>query len=204
MKLKAKLKIQLTWLILGIIFLAPLTLASWFYAHPAQVLSMTSVNHGYLFQPPLNINDLQIKRVDNQKAWDETQLQRHWWILFYAPKVNNEQWQHGLYQMRQVRIALGKDQDRVERVIVVPNNLPRSKLHSMVQANYQGTVEAMIAPGLWDQQVIAKIKKPLDLSHGSFYIIDPHGNLILAYPANVSPRHLYQDITRLLRASSIG
>ena len=36
------------------------------------------------------------------------------------------------------------------------------------------------------------------------YIADPHGNLMMSYPASGSARGLLKDLERLLRLSSIG
>jgi len=36
------------------------------------------------------------------------------------------------------------------------------------------------------------------------YIADPHGNLMMSYPAGGSARGLLKDLERLLRLSSIG
>jgi hypothetical protein len=36
------------------------------------------------------------------------------------------------------------------------------------------------------------------------YIVDPHGNLLMSYPATGSARGLLKDLERLLRLSSIG
>jgi hypothetical protein len=36
------------------------------------------------------------------------------------------------------------------------------------------------------------------------YIVDPHGNLMMSYPATGSARGLLKDLERLLRLSSIG
>ena len=36
------------------------------------------------------------------------------------------------------------------------------------------------------------------------YIVDPHGNLLMSYPASGSARGLLKDLERLLRLSSIG
>jgi len=36
------------------------------------------------------------------------------------------------------------------------------------------------------------------------YIVDPHGNLMMSYPASGSARGLLKDLERLLRLSNIG
>lgn len=40
--------------------------------------------------------------------------------------------------------------------------------------------------------------------HGALYLVDPHGNLIMAYPAAMPAKSLLTDMTRLLNTSQIG
>jgi hypothetical protein len=41
-------------------------------------------------------------------------------------------------------------------------------------------------------------------SSDGIYIVDPHGNLMMSYPASGSARGLLKDLERLLRLSNIG
>jgi hypothetical protein len=92
--------------------------------------------------------------------------------------------------MRQVRLALGREADRVERVMLVDDAAP---LDGAVREAFAGTavVRAAGAAGT-----------PGDRMH--IYLIDPHGNVILRWPAQPDYRRMKGDLDRLLRASQIG
>ena len=47
-------------------------------------------------------------------------------------------------------------------------------------------------------------KKPASLQAGGFYLIDPHGNLVMYFSPDVAPRDMVDDIKRLLKLSRIG
>ena len=99
-----------------------------------------------------------------------------------------------LAELARVRLALDKDADRVQRVVVHDG----------------GCVADTIAsdePGLRvfsaDAGFLAQFPPSVDGAAG-IYIADPHGNLMMSYPASGSARGLLKDLERLLRLSSIG
>ena len=47
-------------------------------------------------------------------------------------------------------------------------------------------------------------KKPDALEAGGYYLIDPHGNLVLYFSPDIDPRDMVDDIKRLLKLSRIG
>ena len=50
---------------------------------------------------------------------------------------------------------------------------------------------------------LAQFPPSVDGTQG-IYIADPHGNLLMSYPASGSARGLLKDLERLLRLSGIG
>ena len=47
-------------------------------------------------------------------------------------------------------------------------------------------------------------KKPGELAAGGYYLIDPHGNLVMYFQPDLDPRDVNDDIKRLLKLSRIG
>jgi len=156
-------------IILLLIFFLPMFLAKYFYEHKDV---SGAVNYGELLNPPLQLSTL----VSKSKA-----LYQGRWVLFYATPSCDTLCTENLYKMRQVRLAVGKDQDRVVRLLVTQTayTLPEA-----YQGTYQEDTSQHIQPGL--------------------YLADPHGNIILFYQKNADPEKLLKDLTRLLRISQIG
>src|ERR1700674_463921 len=101
-----------------------------------------------------------------------------------------------LYVMRQLRLAQGKQMQRIERVFLIDDDtLPSESL----RREYDGTycLLAHGSPLLAALPVATKLRDHI-------YLIDPLGNLVLRYPANADPRRMSKDLVRLLQVSQIG
>ncbi len=144
-------------------------LAKYFYEH--RDVSKT-VNYGKLLNPPLPLAKIVSKSIAEYQGR---------WVLFYESPVCDTLCTENLYKMRQVRLAVGKDQDRVVRLLVTETayTLPEA-----YQGTYQEETSQQIQSGL--------------------YLADPHGNIILYYNKDADPEKLLKDLTRLLRISQIG
>ena len=108
-----------------------------------------------------------------------------------------------LYNMRQLRTALGKERDRVERAWLITDD---ALLSTVTMREYDGTrmlrtrdaallgaFPAGSAPG-------SATGNPAD----HVYLIDPLGNLVLRFPKHEEPGRMKKDLDRLLKYSRIG
>jgi len=96
--------------------------------------------------------------------------------------------------MHQVRLALGRNASRVERIFVVDDTFsPKAGL----LATYPG-LEVVITPrGLSLPPAPAN-----DRAH--IYLLDPRGNVMMRFPAAADRKRMLRDLNRLLRASQMG
>lgn len=101
-----------------------------------------------------------------------------------------------LYAMRQVRLAAGKDKERVERAWLIND---AAALSTMTMREYDGT-RMLRAPGA------AVLKEFPAAQHveDHIYLIDPLGNLVLRFPKDADPARMKKDLDRLLKYSRIG
>jgi cytochrome oxidase Cu insertion factor (SCO1/SenC/PrrC family) len=99
-----------------------------------------------------------------------------------------------LTTLRQVRLALGRNASRVERVFVV-DDLNRPGAAAMQP--FEGTVVALTPPG-----VSLPLSAANDRAH--IYLVDPNGNVMLRWPAAADRKRMLKDLERLLKASQIG
>jgi hypothetical protein len=103
-----------------------------------------------------------------------------------------------LFQMRQLRLTQGKEMNRIERVWLVTDGKP---VDTVLLREYDGTRILRVDP--------AKTRDWLPVEQGAsmadhIYMIDPLGNLMMRFPRNPDPNKMKKDISKLLRASSIG
>lgn len=114
------------------------------------------------------------------------------WQLIYARMTPCEQQcaQH-LGRLLQVQLALGRDQERVRRVVWHVGSLPQLEdpqltAHALESAPGRGMVDALGAERL---------------QSGRLYVADPRGNVVLSYPPDVEQKELLRDLKRLLAGS---
>lgn len=99
-----------------------------------------------------------------------------------------------LAAMRQVRLALGRNAGRVERVYVV-DDLRRPD--PAVIDEFEGTRVALTPVGL-------ALPPGAGNDRAHVYLVDPRGNVMLRWPAGADRKRMLGDLQRLLKASQIG
>ncbi len=189
--------------ILIAVFFGPIIVAMSLYSTHAFVPE--TLNHGQLIDPPLTLADLQLTNLQHKPVTEE-QLPHTWRLLYINHGHCNKLCQDNLYKMRQIRKALGKNMDRISRIMIEPTSAKQAKtISQIIEKKYQGTLlleaeQHHIQTFINDSPYATKN----NLDHGALYIVDPLGNVILSYSASAKPKAIYQDLKRLLTASQIG
>ena len=119
------------------------------------------------------------------------------WLMVYVGGANcDAACQKQLYYMRQSRLVLGKDQNRVARLWVLSDSATPDA--ALLQAHTGLYVWRPARPDFVQQFPRTKA----DAKH--LYVVDPLGNLMLRFPENVEPKGMIKDLKLLLKASQIG
>lgn len=180
---RKKNTIVLIFLFLAFVF--PAILATWLY-HSKVQLSAGTTNLGKLLQPVWEMPAL----VDT----DTTQLAPNHWLLFtFADAACDTNCEDNLYKMRQVRLALADNRDRVERLLVVSNisSEELSAIRQRIDEEYPRTL-------------LAQATEIQPYKNDYLYIRDPLGNVMLEYSPEDDPRDILADLDALLKNSRIG
>lgn len=162
----------------------------------------SSVEHGELLNPAQPLKQLRFASLEDQSL-DRTALSGHW-VMIYASSAQQceSACKTALYDMRQVRIALGKDIERVKTLLLL-DGLPDAGLRQWLTAEH-----AAMTVGVADAITRTELNHPFTGSSGTakewIYLLDPLGNLLMRYPVTVEPRGMLKDLQRLLRLSKIG
>ena len=152
------------------------------------------MNYGELI-PARPLIDPPLRHLD-QRAFRLSELKGKWILLQLDQADCAAACQSKLYNMRQVRLAQGREMERVERVWLILDEAP---LQTLLLREYDGT-RMLRAAG---SPLLAEFPPPGDV-RDHIYLIDPHGNLMLRFPKDADPRRMHKDLARLLRASRIG
>jgi len=125
-------------------------------------------------------------------------LYKQSWVLLYAQNTACDTGcQDALYKLRQSRLMLGKEMDRLTRVFLHGNTPPDTVFLAEEHAGLMTLEDG-------DLTRLLNNKKPADLPANGYYLIDPLGNLVMYFRPDLDPSEMVDDIKHLLRLSRIG
>jgi hypothetical protein len=172
-------------------------LASYYLYYVAPPAGRT--NYGELVQPQRPLPPLALRALDGA-PFDTAVLRGHWVMLHVDSGQCGDTCQRKLWNMRQVRLATGKERDRIERLFLITDDTP---LTTMLLREYEGT--------RFVRAERAELARFLELPQiggtrleDHVWLIDPLGNLMLRWPPAADPNRMKRDMERLLRASRVG
>ena len=100
--------------------------------------------------------------------------------------------------LKQVHTSLNKDIKRVQRVLVVPNDIQGETINEL-QKKYP---DLIVLAGA-DAETV-KFAAEFNVTGAQVYLVDPLGNLMMSYPENTNAKALFSDLKRLLKNSWAG
>lgn len=156
-------------------------------------------NYSELVQPQRPLpGDLPLTDVQG-KAVLPAALKGQWLLVAVAGGACDDACEKRLWLQRQLREALGREKDRLDKVWLVHDGVPaRAQTVQAMQAAGAATVLAVPAEALskWLQPA------PGQRLEDHFYIVDPLGNWMMRVPPNPDAAKLKRDLEKLLRASA--
>lgn len=190
-------------LFLAALFFVPLAISfAWYYALIGQRPD-AGVQRGELLQPARPLPQLELPLAQGGATAPDF-LERTWTLLFLAPGPCTEDCRARLDELRQLRLALGRDRNRVSGVLLYSGEPPAQ---GWLAAEHVGLVAASVDTPAARAELLSQF--PIQdlqalLTAGQVYIVDPHGNLMMSYEAGAPLKDIHQDLKRLLRLSRIG
>ena len=114
------------------------------------------------------------------------------WQLIYARITPCAQQcvQH-LGRLLQVQLALGRDQDRVQRAVWHVGTLPQLGDPELTAYSLDSAAGGGVVAGLGAERI----------GDGRVYVADPRGDVVLSYPPDVEQKELLRDLKRLVAGS---
>lgn len=177
-------------LLIAMVFFGPLAVAAiMYYSGALQPVGRT--NHGVLLEPISSIAD----------ALPESELiatsDGQWVLIYINASPCGDDCQQALYRLRQSRLMLGKEMDRVLRVFLHGDSAPDTVF---LQEAHAGLITLRDS----DLFELLNNKRPAVLANGGYYLVDPLGNLVMYFEPHVAPADMVEDIKHLLKFSRIG
>jgi len=161
----------------------------------------STTNHGHLILPPLQGEDWGLAEVIKTDGFIQYDGKAKWVMLVVGDGGCTELCLQQLYLTRQLNIALGKEVDRVTRLLWVDAQTQgldaALKEHELLQVEpfdntgFKGLAEALKRHGV-------------ELSPYDILLMDPLGNIMMHYNQNNNGKDILDDLKRLLKVSKIG
>ena len=171
---------------LGALFLLPLALAFFTY-YRTDWRPAGHVNHGSLITPPRPL-----------PALAAATFRGSWTLVYVGDGKCDEDCRRALLVMRQTRLGLANDMNRVGRVWLATGTCcaragaaaPEPGLTVLDDTRPEAGVLLAAFPAAGREH--------------SIFVVDPLGNLMMSYDARNNPHGLLDDLHKLLRLSHIG
>lgn len=190
---------RLVFLAIFMFFAIPLVAAWWLFLHTEPGRPWATSNKGDLISPARPLQNF--APIRNRTGGDYTldDLRGKWTLVFVPPAGCDETCKKNIYHMRQVWAALGRDADRVQRLLVFRKHEQFDELSGFLE-NYP-RMQVVFDAG---NRLIGQIPFSEAALDRNIYLVDPLGNLMMAFPQTLDPRDMLQDLKKLLKISTIG
>lgn len=175
---------------LAVLFIGPVALAFWLY-YGSDWRPEGQAVHGKLISPPLELPNNPLLQAG------EPRLRDVWSLIVVAPADCGEPCRKALYETRQFRRALGRDRDRVQRVWIAEHGVPDADFLAAEHPDLL-VVDSKASVGT---DLVSRIDPNSEVD---IYVVDPFGNLMMRFPADLGMRGMHTDMKKLLKLSKIG
>jgi len=201
---------RLTLLIIAAMFLLPLLLAWLMHNGPLHFEPASTRNLGTLVEPPLPIDwNVVLSLESEQKTGTAPHaaieaLLEHWVILFPVPARCHDSCEQHVISLRQIHLASGRHQSRL-RLALMLDDASTGETIELLRSIY-GNFTLIMDPSGGLRRALDAVRAGLpgmSAETGDTYLIDPLGNIMMYYAADVDPNHIKQDLKQLLTWSKL-
>lgn len=152
-------------------------------------------NYGELIDPQRPVPDIRGTNAQGDPV-SLLELKDQWLLISVADSACDDACQQHLYLQRQLRETLGREKDRLDWVWL------RTGAGEMNESLRAATHAAQVV--LVESDALATWLVPAEgrRIEEHLYVVDPLGNWMMRFPADLDPKRAKRDLDRLLRASS--
>lgn len=179
-------------ILIAIVFLGPLAIATWLYTGGDAMQPEGRTNHGELLEPITSLADELAADSPVHALYEDS-----WLLVYRNTGPCDDPCRSALFTVRQSRLMLGREMERVQRVFLhgesAPDTVFLTEEHPGLHTIKDSSLEALLDN-----------KQPANVPAGGYYLVDPFGNLVMYFRPDLDPADMVDDIKHLLRLSRIG
>jgi cytochrome oxidase Cu insertion factor (SCO1/SenC/PrrC family) len=192
-------KSRIYFIALFAVFFGPLLFAMWLFYVPNSWINTATQNHGTLVQPVQPLGEFTLNSI-NGGTWSYQDFLGKWTLLYIGDERCDLYCEANLFKMRQVRLTLGRDSQRVQRKYLGIYKHKSTQAVTQIFAKYP----QMQAAWFDLSKINEKLPQFNELSLHQVYLVDPLGNIMMWYPKEATSKGMKKDLKRLLKVSRIG
>ena len=184
------------------LYAAPLILAwIWFLYVSNNEGAGVSVN-GELIHPAVPLESFDLASAA-KPDWGLDDIRGKWSMVYFTDQECDQNCETALYNMRQIRLSTGRRMERVQRVLVTPAWQEMQKKLQNASEGLQVVGGDANNIGVLQSQ-FASAQSNMAVCERCMYLVDPNGNLMMRFAADLPPAKILKDLKHLLKTSRIG
>ena len=157
-----------------------------------------TANHGTLLQPPVSLQELSLTDSSGAPAQLNPEAAGHWTLLLPGSDQCAQDCEQLLYYTRQIRAAMGKYSDRVERLYLREAGPATPELDEFLLAEHPRMKVLYTAPA---QLTGLRGELERNAVDPAYYLVDPQGWVMMYYTAQTDGKDVMADLKFLLKNS---
>lgn len=157
-------------------------------------------NKGELIQPVIDIEALGLVDENNEALARDDATIRKWNMIYFAGSTCDQACNDALFKIRQVNKAVGKNAYRLRRLIVHLDK-PDAEFSELIAKEYPDARRLYA-----DRPAIVEALQAVQpqLEQHEIYLMDPIGNIMMRFTADMPGKWLIHDLNKLFKVSQIG
>ena len=183
-----------TLLLLALVFIGPVFIAMGLYFTDFEWRPQGTTQKGELYQPARPLANIAFTLPG--EPGKSPMLQGKWTLIYVGQGACDPGCRQALVEMRQVRRALGRDMDRVQRLYLVTSGEPDTAYFSTEHPGLGVSTTAA------DVEALTRVIEPR--GPHEIFLADPLGNVVLRYAPGTGMKGMHSDLKHLLKISTIG
>ena len=185
-------KSRIALVVIVTLFTAPF-IASWYLVFYTDFKKNDiGVQNGSLIHPVIEVGAIEAIAIGDAT---KQKLLGKWTLTGFVSSSCDADCEKLLYTLRQTRLALGKNLDKVGRLVLTDNDEVLG-----YEEEYKGQ-KVVKDPEEYDR-LMNKFREIENFDANDIYLIDPYGFIMMRYDRGMNPKGIIKDVERLIKNSS--